>query len=170
MATQLTDIKGGAELQRFLKQLPGKVEKNIMRGAMRAGANVIRDEAKRLAGETKDTGALQKSIRAGSRARGGEVTAYIRAGGKKVYFGRGQNRRGTDVWYAHLIEYGVRPHSIGQGEHPGFEANPYLRPAIDDKQQEAVSAITDYIRNRLRTQHGLNVPYIKQQGDDEPEI
>ena len=39
-------VKGLAELQAALDGLPAKIEANIMRGALRAGANVIRAEAK----------------------------------------------------------------------------------------------------------------------------
>ena len=40
------NIKGMAELKRALEQLPAKLEANVMRGAMRAGAKVIADAAK----------------------------------------------------------------------------------------------------------------------------
>ncbi|MTV59152.1 hypothetical protein GM547_13990, partial [Streptococcus pneumoniae] len=39
-------IKGGAELNKFLQQLPAKIEQSVLRGALRAGANVVMAEAK----------------------------------------------------------------------------------------------------------------------------
>ena len=32
-------IKGGAELNKFLQQLPAKIEQSVLRGALRAGAS-----------------------------------------------------------------------------------------------------------------------------------
>lgn len=44
----MVQIHGLAELQRTLDQLPAKIEANVLRGALRAGANVIANEARRL--------------------------------------------------------------------------------------------------------------------------
>lgn len=46
MSTSFVHVKGFNELQKFLDELPAKMEANIMRAAMRAGANVIREAAK----------------------------------------------------------------------------------------------------------------------------
>jgi hypothetical protein len=42
--------KGGAELMAFLDSLPAKIEQNLVRGALRAGAKVSLEEVKRQAG------------------------------------------------------------------------------------------------------------------------
>lgn len=46
MAASEETIIGGRELDAFLKQLAPKVERNIMRSALRQGANVFKAEAK----------------------------------------------------------------------------------------------------------------------------
>ena len=74
-------IKGLAELQKALDTLPAKIEANIMRAAMRAGAKVLATEAKGNVNNV--SGVLASSIRFGSKInrRKGGVEAYIRAGG-----------------------------------------------------------------------------------------
>lgn len=157
-------ITGLSDLQALLDTLPVRVEKNIMRAALRAGAMVIRDEAVRLApegqpsAEAKKTGAapgdLRRSIRISTRVRAaaGWINVRVVAGDKKA-------------WYAHLIEMtGAAAHWIRpKGHkslflagifkeavyHPGFKPRPFMRPALDGKAEEAINATADYIRNRL---------------------
>lgn len=48
---------------------------------------------------------------------------------------------------------------VGQSvNHPGASAHPFMRPAIDAKQAQAVSAVADYVRARLATINGLDKP------------
>ena len=155
----ITRFKGGKELQAALNQLPAKIERNVMRSALRQGANVIRNDARQNA--PVDDGDLKKSIKVSTRARGGKVTATLRAGDKKVF-------------YAHFIEYGTKPHDIAaknkkvlvfedggkatRAKHPGVTAKPFMRPALDDKSDEAVQAVANQIRKVLSTKHGVDVP------------
>lgn len=162
---QYKNIKGGAELQKFLSDLPVKMEKNIMRSALRAGAKPIAEEAK--ANVSVDQGDLRGSIRVSTGAKGGTVTASVKAGNK-------------NAWYAHLIEFtGAVPHKIkakGKGwlafggifaksiDHPGMKAKPFLRPALDSKANAAIQAVGEQVRKRL-TKQGLDAPSIEV--DDE---
>lgn len=151
------NITGGAELQAALSSLPAKIEKNIMRAAVRAGAAVLRAEARTNAPVA--TGALKKSIRISSKAKGGKINVTVKAGGKLAP-------------HAYLVEYGTRPHQIKPGEaealsvggtvvggvmHPGSQPKPFMRPAFDAKAQEAIEAVSAKIRERL-TQQGINTP------------
>ena len=85
-------IKGGKELDDFLKKLPAKLEKNIIRSALRAGAKEILVEAKARVpvGPTASenarlyggyAGALRDSIRVTTRHKGIAVSASVKAGG-----------------------------------------------------------------------------------------
>ena len=161
------------ELAQFLDELPAKLQKNVMRGALRAGCNVIRAEAKawcppgtpsaenvRLYGGY--TGALRDSIRVGAKSSGSIVTGYVKAGGKV---------KGADVYYAHMIEYGTKAHTIkardggalsfGGGfvqsvRHPGIKPRPFMRPALDSQSTAATVATAEYMKNRLATKEGLD--------------
>jgi len=108
-------VKGLADLNKFLQQLPAKMEQNVMRGALRAGANVIRDEAKRLAPVSEPNsqnkrrygfyaGTLRDSIRVSARVKDGRVTATVHAGGK--------TKSGANVFYANWVEFGTAAHAI----------------------------------------------------------
>lgn len=157
------NIVGGKELAEFLQQLPVRIEKNIMRAALRAGARVIADEAK--INVPTQLGDLKRSIRTGSNAKKGQVEAYARAGNKKAFYYR-------------FVEFGTAAHIIKAGKnkkvlvftardgnkvvkeqvlHPGAVAKPYMRPALDAKGDAAIRAVTNKIKERL-TKEGINVP------------
>ena len=161
------NIRGGRELQEFLSSLPAKLEQNILRSALSAGARVVAKEAKakvpvsppnsrnaRLYGAY--AGALQKSIKVVSRSKNGRITASVKVGDKIAY-------------YAKWVEFGTWAHSIKKGAkrkagtvetgvpHPGARPRPFLRPAFDEKQAEAVAAVAAQVRKRL-TKEGINSP------------
>ena len=167
-------VKGLAELQRFLDQLPAKLEANVMRGALRAGVQPIKAAAvsacpvgpPSASGAKKYglyAGALRDSIRISSRRKLGQVSAAVKVGGK---------RKGVNVWYAHLVEFtGARQHAIkgrlfgslfiggafvNAVDHPGMRPRPFLRPALDAQAQSAVVAAGEYIKTRLATREGLD--------------
>ncbi len=173
MSQEIT-VKGLDELQKFLDQLPAKVEKNVLRGALRAGAKPVLAAAKSGApvgppsGENARlyggrAGALRDSLRISVNAKRGKVTASVKAGGS--------SKGGPDVYYARFVEYGTRPHTIAAAnkgflafaggvyksvEHPGARPKPFLRPALDTQAGAAVLAAGEYMKNRLATKHGLD--------------
>lgn len=164
----MTDIKvkGLAELQTFLDQLPAKMEANVLRGALRAGAKPLLAAAKAAApvGEPSETnrnryklyaGALRDSVRISGRIdkRNGKITASVKAGGK--------TKSGADVFYAHMVEFGTKPHVIGDGTHPGVQAKPFMRPALDAQSGAAIVAVGEYIKKRLATKNGLDTADIE---------
>lgn len=155
-----THVKGLSDLYAFMQALPVKVERNILRSALRAGTNEIKAEAQaQLAahGNVK-TGQLAKGLKVSTRAKGGVVTATLKAKGKHAHI-------------AHWIEFtGAAPHVIkgkkGGGlsfggkafkaiNHPGFKPRPFLRPALDSKAGAAVVAVGNAIKARL-TKEGIN--------------
>lgn len=150
------NIVGGRELDAFLQQFSVKFERNVLRGALRQGANVIKDEAKAnlAASGSVVSGELSRGLKVSTRSKGGSVYASLKAKGKHAHI-------------AHWIEYGVKPHGVKKGAkrasgklqngvlHPGFGDRPFARPALDNKAQEAIAAVTTYIRKRL-TAEGIN--------------
>lgn len=149
-------ITGLDELQKFLDQLPAKIEANIMRSALAAGARVIGKEAKRNVPVRR--GGLRASIRVSSRLKNGKVTASVKAGNK-------------NAWYWRFVEFGTRPHDIkpknrkslffaGMNKeivhHPGARPHPFMRPALDSQSAAAIQAVGEQIKKRL-TKQGLDV-------------
>lgn len=166
-------VKGLSDLQKFLDQLAPKVERNIMRGALRAGAKVIMKEAK--VNVPVKSGTLRDSIRLSVRARGGAVTASVKAGGK--------TKGGGDAYYANMVEFGTAAHTITAKnrkylsfgglffqsvDHPGAVAKPFMRPAFDSQAQNAVVAVGEYVKRRLATKHDLDTSDIEITIEDEP--
>ena len=164
MADSFVHVKGLEQLNEFLTSLTTKLEKNILRSALRQGAKVTQAQA--ILNVPVKSGELRKSIKIGTRSRGGKVTAMVR----------------TKLWYAKWTEYGTNAHSIparGGGwlffggifakevMHPGTKANlkPWLRPALDSTASAAVVAVGEQIKKRL-TKEGLNVADILVEGDE----
>ena len=152
----LVHVKGLADLQKMLDTLPAKLEQNVMRGALRAGMKPIRADAK--AGAAKATGELAAGLKVSVRARAGKVVARLRATGKHGYLA---------LW----IERGTAAHRINAKkgsalffngsavkfvDHPGSKAQPFMRPALDARAQDAVIAAGNYIKQRLATKHGID--------------
>lgn len=142
-------IEGLAALERALEQLPDKIERNIVRGALRAGSKVFLTEARRRV--PKKTGKLAKSLRISVRKVRGGLVATTKAGNKEAF-------------YAHMVEYGTAAHLIkpinGKAlllaganfekvRHPGAAAHPFMRPAFDLGARNAVLAYAAYMRKRL---------------------
>lgn len=155
MSTSFVHVKGFNELQKFLDELPAKMEANIMRAAMRAGANVILQQAR--ANVPAKTGLLRAGLRVYTSRRRGVVKANVRAGGKHAYIGK-------------FVEYGTAAHLIKPktakslfiaglmrdgAQHPGAAPKPFMRPALDTAANAALEAVAEAIKKRLNKQ-GLN--------------
>ena len=154
-------VKGLADLNKFLQQLPAKVEQSVLRGALRAGANVVMAEAK--ANVPVDSGQLRDGLKVSTNSRRGRVTAKVKATGKHAFI-------------APWLEYGTAAHKItakkGKGlffgglfvkgvQHPGSRPKPFMRPALDGRAQDAVVAAAEYMKRRLATKNGLDTSSVE---------
>lgn len=181
MSTTTTQaVIGLDKLLAELQALPVKIERNIYRGALRSGAKVIADEAKHLV--PVDDGELRSSIRVSVRVgrNNGKITANIKAGNKKAFYAN-FIEHGT---VRHYIKASIRPQRLTrrglktisiktlnkiesrggiviggrfvgtQVIHPGSRKHPFMRPALDTKWRDAVTAFADYVRVRLPKEVG----------------
>lgn len=157
----LEHVKGLADLQAFMDQLEPKIERNVAQGALRAGMNVVKPVAQ--ANIHSVSGLLAKGLKVSARARGGVVTATLKATGPHAFIAR---------W----LEYGTRPHTITAAnrkglsiggmffqsvDHPGGSPHPFMRPALDTQAGKATVAVGEYIKQRLATKHGLDTADIQ---------
>lgn len=158
---QFITVAGLSDLQKMLDTLPVRMEKNIMRSALRVGANVYRDRARN--GAPVKSGNLKKSIKVKSQVRREKVITQVVAGG-------------GDVFYAKFIEFGTASFYEGSGKtvggpytikpkngkalkfgniyassvtHEGVRPNAFMRRAFDGGESEAIQKTADYIRQRL---------------------
>jgi hypothetical protein len=164
-------ITGLKELQTFLDQLAPKIERNVVRGALRAGAVkelLPETQANLLKEGAVKTGQLIAGLKVGTRSKGGKVIAYVKAAGPHAYIAK---------W----IEYGVRAHNIAAKtggwlffggifakvvQHPGLRPRPFMRPALDRSGGAAVVAVAEYMKNRLATKEGLDTSHVMIAGDE----
>jgi HK97 gp10 family phage protein len=158
-------VKGLSDLQKFLDQLPAKMERNVMRGALRAGMKTVQPVAQHAIHSV--SGQLAAGLKIATRAQGGTVTAALKA-------------TGPHAFVAQWVEFGTRPHTIaakgggflaiGDGfyksvQHPGAATKPFLRPALDQQAQPAVVAAAQYMKARLATKEGLDTSAVLIEGD-----
>jgi hypothetical protein len=146
-----------AELGKFLAELPQKMARNVLSGGLRAGAIPIRDDARSRIHDV--SGDLAKGIKVKTKTRGATVIARVVVTGDHAFI-------------AHMLEYtGAAPHLITAQHgnaldiggkfvatihHPGFQAKPFLRPALDAKAAEATVKAAEYIKYRLATRNGID--------------
>jgi len=164
-------IKGLDQLHKALQEVPAKVERNIMRGALRAGATaelLPEVQANLLQHGSVVSGELIAGLKVSTAARRGTVSASIKARGKHGFL-------------AVMLEYGVKAHVIAAKKggflsfggyftravmHPGFAPKAFMRPALDSRGVAAVIAAAEYMKRRLSTKEGLDTADIMIEGDE----
>jgi hypothetical protein len=169
-------LVGLVDLQRVLADLPEKLERNVLRGSMKAGADVIADGARGACRSAE----VRATITSSARVKGRIVTALVQT-------------KGDGAYKAPWLEYGTEAHIIrandGEGRtarrlnrlnrkgalmigtafvgdavwHPGAKPYPFMRPALDQRQEEAVRTIGEQIAVRLAA---LDAPALAE-GPDE---
>lgn len=157
-------IKGRQGVSRFLLNLPKQIEEKVLRGAARAGAKVIAEDAKV---RTKSH-EIAEAIKVMTKKDGSRMVGKVQV-------------KGPGAYLAPWEEYGTAPHYITvddsqrvgrsagrinrlakQGtlaingkpvgktvHHPGAQPHPFLRPALDTNEQEAIAAAQKYINSRV---------------------
>ena len=119
-----------AELKKLLKSLkefPDRVQKNVVVGSTRAGANVVRKEMRDRV--PKDTGTLKKSIKTKKRrSKKSEIIFSVKATGK------------MNTAKAYWLEYGTEKMS----------AKPFIRPSLYAVGNRPLEAAKNYFKPRLQ--------------------
>lgn len=144
----LQNVTGLKELQAAMLELPKGIARNVLRGAVNAGATVIKDEAKaRAPVYTGDVGKghppagtlkralYQKQIREKSSAVLQTFFVGVRHGksAKKL------KNSTVDAYYASFVEFGTSK----------MAAKPFMRPAFEAKKTASVEAIKAYLEKRI---------------------
>ena len=142
------EIKGLKELNEALKQLPDRVARNVLRGAVSAGTTVIRKEAQQRApvytGLVSEghppPGTLRKSIRQSQqRQLSSLVQQAFHIGVRAAVTRTKSGAKNLDAFYWRFVEFGTSR----------MAARPFLRPAFEAKKQAAVEAIRTYLAERI---------------------
>ena len=128
------------QILKALQSLPKNIQKNVMTGAVRAGANVVKDEAKARVRVSKDGQKYGKyPHKAGNLKASIGVTK--RKSPKGVFIFSVSPRKGTrnDGFYGRFIELGTSKMS----------AKPFLRPAAEASVNKTLEAAKDYMAQRI---------------------
>ncbi len=176
----MATVKGREQVRAFLNSIPEALEKKVLRGAARAGARVIAAEAKECSISSEVSQAVKVSTR---QTDPGRVVAKIQVKGDGAYIAPWLEY-GTDPHFITVDESQRRGMGIkrlnksvkdSEGNaslviggafvgatvfHPGARPYPFLRPALDTKEGEAIAAAQSYITTRLAREGlgGAEVP------------
>lgn len=185
MANETLRVKGLDDLSAALKALPTQLARNVLRGAVRAGAEVIRKEAvarapvyqffpQRHPDERVDPGLLKRAIFSAHAPKRSNDTKQVYIVG--VHSGRNQRHKtvkgqtvSRDAYYAAWVEFGhwyvpAQPGRLtlkarrNRARQPGgvfVPARPFMRPAFEAKRKEAIDTIERYLRRRLAKERNL---------------
>jgi len=161
------NIRGLADISQFLSSLPANLERNVLRTALKAGAEVIAEGAR----EECRSREVRATIGTTSRSEAGLVTAKVQT-------------KGDGAFKAPWLENGTDPHFISVDEeqsggktvrrinvltkkagghslviggtfvggtvfHPGAQPYPFMRPAADTRAAAAITAIGDHIARKM---------------------
>ena len=179
-----TTLKGGKELMAFLDALPERLRKNAVRASLTAAAAVIRDQAR--ANAPRETGKMAKAIKSGrpNVNQDGTVSVKVRMRGEHSFLGT-FIEYGTSPHFISAGDSGKSPRLLtrsaknggmntdggalkignnyvtGAVWHPGIPAKPFLRPALDQKANEAINAFGAKMRTYLKDRTGFTAPYVE---------
>jgi hypothetical protein len=158
--------KGGPAVSRYIAQMPTELEAKVLRGAARAGGNVIAEDARERSRSQDVSDAITTKVKSSP----GQIrsTVSVKTGWA----------RSVGIW----LEYGTAPHFISVDDsqregrstkrinelnkdgaslviggkfvgttvfHKGAQAYPFMRPALDHSAVAAIAAAQSYINARV---------------------
>ena len=144
-------VEGVPELRAKLAALGDKAERKVVRTAIRKAANIVLKEVRSRA--PSKTGRLRKGLR---------VSVSVTAGNEVAKIGA---KRRAGARHAHLLELGVRPHTIrskyrralriggrmigGRVMHPGVRPRPFLRPGFEATKDDAIRVFKEQLQTAI---------------------
>lgn len=151
----MATIEGRGRVSRYLRSAPERLARTALRAAARTAVDIIADEAKLLCRDDEVAAAIKTKVKVGD----GVVTGKVLVKGKGDYKARWLEY-GTSPHYISVSDAQRQGRSVNrinkQGDfltlvingkpvgpsvfHPGARPYPFLRPALDGKQSEAIAA------------------------------
>lgn len=145
-----------------MRELKASKVRKVLRSAMRKGASVVNKASKATA--PVRTGSLKRSLGVKVKAYPSGVIIGVvepRKGNPKKPPKRGTNVKNIDPrFYAHLVEFGTKPHSVQKGAsvrkkigtgkmHPGARPKPFLFPGFNQNKERIVGIFGEEIDKEL---------------------
>jgi HK97 gp10 family phage protein len=141
MAGKSFQLTGAQDLQKVLEEVPKKYKKKALKSAFREGAKLIKKDAQDNARQHGIDSDYWK-----------DITVSVPKGrvklDKSVVMTVAVKKEHSPL--AHLFEYGTAQRFTNEGEARGrIDAMPHLRPALDNKSDEAIQTIAEVTRKNL---------------------
>lgn len=166
----MAHVRGRSSVSRYIAQVPTKVVR-LLGGAAKAGATIIADEAKARTQSAEVAGSIKVRVKSGPE----RVVAYIETRGKGAYLAPWEeygtaphlisvsdvDRGGMTV--GRINQLNKQSLMIGGSfvgptvQHPGARAHPFLRPSLDIRGADAVTAAQQFINTHV-SRAGISVP------------
>ena len=161
-------VEGLAEIVATLKDLPEKLQRKVVRKALAKATKPTLAAARQRC--PKDAGLLKKSLgrKTVTYVESGSIVAIIgpRGGFERMVTRRGRSKpeKANPLYYAHLVEFGTKPHSLARADtkigrriandmkirmHPGTKARPFMRPAFDSTKGEVLRIFGEEVAKGL---------------------
>lgn len=155
-------IEGVDELIKNLRSVLTKHNVNEVRKALKRGAMILVDEAKRRV-TVNDGGKLKDSIKILPKWSKDPAGMYVAPRVLRRFTAKtSQKTKDKNPFYAHFVEYGTDPHNLGYkgkflsgkgGDHPGARKQPYMRPALDATAQQVLSVMSEDLAKYIETKN-----------------
>ena len=173
-----TQVLGLKEIGEALQELPKRVERNVLRGTVAAGAALVRDAAREIAptfhGSVADghppPGTLKRSIiikQIPEKSGPTQQMFYVAVRHGKKY--QKQGKKGNlsqDAYYWSWVEFGhwvnttgkalggrgkdaQRAKAVAAGHKTFVRAEPFMRPAFEITKNASIEAMKAYLEQRL---------------------
>ncbi len=174
--------RGRTEVSRFMADLPGQLTNNVLRGAARAAVKVIAEGAKQRSKSDEVAQAIKTTVKVENitiigkvqvKGKGAYIAPWLEYGTNKHFISVDDSQRqGRSVNRINKLanEPGSSHSLVINGKfvgttvlHPGAQAHPFLRPALDDLGATAVAAAQQHINSKV-TKAGI-VPGTEPEGD-----
>lgn len=175
-------VRGQDAFRTFLRDMPAKLEANVLRGGLTVLAGVVAEEAKV---RCRDPEVAETIGVTRPRLEKGIVTAKVRLKGAGAFKGvflewgtamhvisaRDEARDGKTVKRLNMeLKRGslvIGGKFVGASVvHPGARPYPFLRPALDAKLGEGLTKMGAYLQMRL-DKHGFDAPDLSLTADEE---
>lgn len=139
--------KAGAPIAAKANELAPTGNKRKLKGSVIVSTKIVGEPGKAAYAKTMratagNKGLATKAMRDARRAAKGTLPPVM------MFVGPVET-----IFYSHLVEFGTKPHINGGkfagSKHPGTRPQPFLRPAWDSTQAEALTRISDELRSEI---------------------
>ena len=141
MTQQVLPIRGMPQAIRQFRELSQKVQRDVLRKAIRSAARIVVKDARNRV--PVDTGALRKAVGSSVKIGGNGLFAVASVGVRR-------RQKGAPARRAHLIEFGSQHNA----------AHPFLRPALVSQKDQVAKQFSEQVQVQIGKQVAKRVKVV----------